>query len=110
MLAEAAFNVLPGQWSYHEHPAEPAPQPSADALALVRDEESWSVLEPSQGDYVMTALFEVGTSPPQLTTAALWAGWPASSRTASALVWPCSAVTTPRKAAFMTIGSSPHNF
>jgi hypothetical protein len=50
VLAEAAFNVLPGQWSYHEQPAGSVPQPSADALALVRDAESWSVLELSQGD------------------------------------------------------------
>jgi hypothetical protein len=52
VLAEAVFNVLPGHWSYHEHPAGSVPQLSADALALVRDEESWSVLEPSQGDEV----------------------------------------------------------
>jgi len=52
VLAEAAFKVLPGYWSYHEHPARPVPQVSADALALVRDEESWSVLEPSQGDEI----------------------------------------------------------
>ncbi|MFI2367540.1 DUF6196 family protein [Streptomyces sp. NPDC018833] len=50
VLAKALFTVLPGQWAYHEHPAGPMPQPSADALALVRDEESWSVLEPAQGD------------------------------------------------------------
>ncbi|ATW46912.1 DUF6196 family protein [Streptomyces peucetius] len=50
VLAEATFQVLPGHWAYHEHPAGPIPQPSADALALVRDEESWSVLGPAQGD------------------------------------------------------------
>jgi hypothetical protein len=50
VLAEAAFDLLPGHWSYHEHPAGPVPQPSTGALALVRDEESWSVLEPSRGD------------------------------------------------------------
>jgi len=50
VLAEAAFEVLPGHWAYHEHPGGRVPQPSADALALVRDEESWSVLEPAQGD------------------------------------------------------------
>lgn len=50
VLAEAAFDVLPGRWSYHQHPASPPPQPSPAALALVRDQESWSVLEPSQGD------------------------------------------------------------
>lgn len=50
VLAEAAFEVLPGHWAYHEHPGGPVPQPSADALALVRDEESWSVLGPAQGD------------------------------------------------------------
>jgi hypothetical protein len=50
VLAAASFKVLPGSWSYHEYPAEPVPEPSADALALVRDEESWSVLEPSHGD------------------------------------------------------------
>ncbi|WP_121750963.1 DUF6196 family protein [Streptomyces sp. E2N166] len=49
VLAEAAFKVLSGHWAYHEYPAGPAPQLSADALALVRDEESWSVLEPAQG-------------------------------------------------------------
>ncbi|NSC19773.1 hypothetical protein FM076_00450 [Streptomyces albus subsp. chlorinus] len=50
VLAEAAFAVLPGQWAYHEYPASPVPQPSAGALALVRDEESWCVLEPARGD------------------------------------------------------------
>ncbi|MEU1663925.1 DUF6196 family protein [Streptomyces sparsogenes] len=50
VLAEAAFEVLAGQWAYHEYPAGPIPQPSANALALVRDEESWSVLEPARGD------------------------------------------------------------
>ncbi|MFC5730990.1 DUF6196 family protein [Nocardioides vastitatis] len=43
------FDVLPGQRSYHEHPAGAVPQPSADALALVRDEDCWSILEPSRG-------------------------------------------------------------
>lgn len=50
VLAEATFHVLPGHWSYHEHPAGAIPQPSADALAMVRDEECWSILEPSRGD------------------------------------------------------------
>lgn len=50
VLAEADFKVLPGHWAYHEYPAGPIPQPSTDALALVRDEESWSVLGPAQGD------------------------------------------------------------
>lgn len=50
VLAEATLTVLPGRWSYHEYPAGPVPQPSADALALVRDDESWSVLEPARGD------------------------------------------------------------
>ena len=49
VLAEATFKVLSGHWAYHEYPAGPVPQLSADALALVRDEESWSVLEPAQG-------------------------------------------------------------
>ncbi|MFE2039703.1 DUF6196 family protein [Streptomyces sp. NPDC059477] len=49
VLAEATFRVLSGHWAYHEYPAGPVPQSSADALALVRDEESWSVLEPAQG-------------------------------------------------------------
>lgn len=49
VLAEATFKVLSGHWAYHEHPAGPIPQLSADALALVRDEESWSVLEPARG-------------------------------------------------------------
>ncbi|MFE0800418.1 DUF6196 family protein [Streptomyces sp. NPDC058812] len=49
VLAEATFKVLSGQWAYHEYLAVPVPQMSADALALVRDEESWSVLEPARG-------------------------------------------------------------
>lgn len=49
VLAEATFDVLSGHWAYHEYPAGPVPQLSADALALVRDEESWSALEPAQG-------------------------------------------------------------
>ncbi|MFC5728627.1 MULTISPECIES: DUF6196 family protein [Nocardioides] len=49
VLAEATLDVLPGRWSYHEHPAGAVPQPSVDALALVRDEECWSILEPSRG-------------------------------------------------------------
>lgn len=50
VLREAAFEVLPGRWAYHEHPAGPLPQASDDALALVRDAEGWSVLEPVRGD------------------------------------------------------------
>lgn len=50
VLAEATFKELPGRWAYHEHPAGGLPQPSTDALALVRDEEGWSVLEPARGD------------------------------------------------------------
>ncbi len=49
VLSEATFRVLPGQWAYHEHPAGAVPDLSADALAVVRDEECWSVLEPTRG-------------------------------------------------------------
>ncbi|QEV21754.1 DUF6196 family protein [Streptomyces alboniger] len=49
VLADADFEVLPGTWAYHEYPAGPVPQPSAEALALVRDAQSWSVLEPARG-------------------------------------------------------------
>ncbi|WP_037895919.1 DUF6196 family protein [Streptomyces sp. NRRL S-920] len=49
VLADADFEVLPGSWAYHEYPAGPVPQPSAEVLALVRDAQSWSVLEPARG-------------------------------------------------------------
>ncbi|GAA1259824.1 hypothetical protein GCM10009665_57330 [Kitasatospora nipponensis] len=50
VLAKAELRVLPGTWAYHEHPAGPLPQASGDVLALVRDQESWSVLEPAHGE------------------------------------------------------------
>ncbi|AZM51207.1 hypothetical protein DMA15_00215 [Streptomyces sp. WAC 01529] len=47
VLAQADFEVVPGTWAYHEYPAGTVPRASAEALALVRDGESWSALEPA---------------------------------------------------------------
>lgn len=48
VLAQAEFQVLEGSYAFTEHPALQFPEDRARrALALVRDDDVWSVLEPA---------------------------------------------------------------
>lgn len=46
VIATAEFVVLPGTWTFAESPAGAPPSFTADTLAIVRDEDSWSALRP----------------------------------------------------------------
>jgi hypothetical protein len=47
VLGLAEMVVLPGTWSFVESPRDRPPVLDDDLLAVVRDEDSWSVLRPS---------------------------------------------------------------
>lgn len=50
VLGLAEMVVLPGTWSFVESPRDQPPVLDDDLLAVVRDEDSWSVLRPSDED------------------------------------------------------------
>ncbi|WP_406268818.1 DUF6196 family protein [Streptomyces sp. NBC_00191] len=50
VLAEAEFVIQEGIWSFEEFPADRPPALTADALAVVRDADSWCRLVPATGD------------------------------------------------------------
>lgn len=50
VVAGADFVVHEGLWSFEEFPADRPPALTADTLAVVRDEDSWSRLVPATGD------------------------------------------------------------
>jgi len=50
VLGQAEFVVLPGAWAFVESPASEPPVLDAEVLAVVRDDDSWSVLRPDEGD------------------------------------------------------------
>lgn len=50
VLGLAELVVLPGSWSFVESDRDHPPVIDADLLAVVRDEDSWSVLRPFDGD------------------------------------------------------------
>jgi hypothetical protein len=51
VVAAAEFRVLDGVFAFSEHPVETFPGArTRDALAFVRDEDVWSVLEPARGE------------------------------------------------------------
>jgi len=50
VLGLAEMVVLPGTWSFFESPRDRPPVLDDDLLAVVRDEDTWSVLRPSDED------------------------------------------------------------
>ena len=52
VLGLTEMTVLPGSWSFFESPKDQPPTLDDDLLAVVRDEQSWSVLRPAgdEGD------------------------------------------------------------
>ncbi|MFC9997149.1 DUF6196 family protein [Nocardia sp. NPDC127526] len=50
VIAAADFVVHEGEWWFRETPITEPPQPSEQALAVVRDDESWSALVPVGGE------------------------------------------------------------
>ncbi|WP_242906051.1 DUF6196 family protein [Actinomadura terrae] len=46
VIAQAELTVHDGVWCFEEFPADRTPELTADTLALIRDEESWSRLVP----------------------------------------------------------------
>lgn len=49
VIGAAEFVVLDGVWCFEESPADRPPALTADTLAVVRDEDSWSRLVPATG-------------------------------------------------------------
>ncbi|KAA9155841.1 hypothetical protein F6B41_05250 [Microbacterium lushaniae] len=51
VIGRAEMRVLDGAWSYFQTPADSPPALDDEVLAVVRDEDSWSVLRPAdRGD------------------------------------------------------------
>ncbi|MFD1722638.1 DUF6196 family protein [Amnibacterium endophyticum] len=48
VLALAETVVLPGAWSFFESPRDQPPVLDDDVLAVVRDDDTWSVLRPAE--------------------------------------------------------------
>jgi hypothetical protein len=58
-IAGADLRVYEGTWWFEEFPLDQPPTLTADALALVRDEHSWSRLVPSAGGAEGAELFGI---------------------------------------------------
>ncbi|WP_067820211.1 DUF6196 family protein [Actinomadura kijaniata] len=50
VIAQADLLVHDGAWRFEESPLDRPPALTADTLAVVRDEESWSRLVPAEGE------------------------------------------------------------
>jgi hypothetical protein len=82
VIAAADFVRHEGVWCFRESPADQPPTLTADTLAVVRDQDSWSCLVPASGqesgDVERFGIFSFHF-PTRRTTAASSAGWPATS-------------------------------
>lgn len=47
VISKAELSTLPGVWSYFESPIDQPPVLTNDVLAVVRDEDRWSILKPA---------------------------------------------------------------